>query len=152
MRTGEMDVTKDPQFESALEEFRDAARIAAEMPEAFWAEQRRAVMARVAQSRASISGKRILAWATAAVLVAAALAIWVEGPRALPAPDFAAGYDDSLLRDIERLTATDMPLALEPASVQHSVPSEPQRPRPESQPESQTRQQRRVLKDFENCL
>ena len=133
MSTAEMDVTKDPRLESALEAFRDEARIAAERPDAFWAGQRRAVMARVAHSRAAFSRKRILAWATVVMLAAVALGIWVEGPRALPTPDFAAGYDDSLLADIERLTATDIPLALEPASVQPSVQTERQRPRPESQ-------------------
>jgi len=117
MKKNGFDFAGERQFESDLEEFHASALTGTERPEAFWAEQRRLVMARVGQAQTAFPFKPALAWGMAAVIVLAAVGSWMEGPRALPAPDFAAGYDDDLLGDVKRLTDTQMPLALQPAMV-----------------------------------
>ena len=117
MKTGKIDFESDPRCERALREFRDGARAAAGRPEEFWARQRRAVMARTVRPRAPLFRKPVAICGTALVLVAVALGVWKERPRALPAPDIAGGYDDALLADVERLITADVPLALEAAYV-----------------------------------
>ena len=117
MENHEFDFAAEPKLKAALKEFRASALAATERPEAFWAEQCRSVMARVARVRKASFLRPALAWGVAAVLVLVAVGLWVEGPSALPAPDFAVGYDDDLLSDVGRLTDTQAPLALEPALV-----------------------------------
>lgn len=115
MKKNGFDFAGDRRFKSDIEEFRASALAGADRPEIFWAEQRRLVMARVGQARKASPFKPALVWAVAAVILLAAVGLWMERPRALPAPDFAAGYDDDLLADVERLTDMQTPLALQPA-------------------------------------
>jgi hypothetical protein len=115
MKKNGFDFAGERQFESDLKEFRASALTGAERPGAFWAEQRRSVMARVGQAQKASPFKPAFAWGMAVVIVLAVVGSWMEGPRALPAPDFAAGYDDDLLSDVKRLTDTQTPLALLPA-------------------------------------
>ncbi len=83
-------------------------------PDRFWAEQRLAIVSRLPQQRPGES-RPVLIWATAALLAVIAIGIWVDSPRAVPQPDFAAGYDADLLSDVRRLVDAEVPLALEPA-------------------------------------
>jgi hypothetical protein len=115
MKSDDIDFEEDAQSKSALREFRDAAHRMTERSEGFWADQRFAVMEKISQRRKGLSFRPILVWGGAVVLVLMVIGIWIEVPRALPAPDFAAGYDQDLLSDVERLTVAQAPIALEPA-------------------------------------
>lgn len=117
MENDGLEIAGDSRLRSDLEEFRAAARAAAERPEAFWAGQRRSVMARVGLPPKTGRLRPAMAWGVAAAVVLAAVGLWMDGPRALPAPDFAAGYDDDLLGEVERLTDVDAPIAFEPAMM-----------------------------------
>ena len=108
---------RDVRLKDALNEFRSSARASAERPEAFWADQRLKVLDRAQERRKPISFRPVLAWCTTVVLVLVVVTFWLESPRALPAPDFAAGYDQDLLADVESLTNRPVTLALEPALI-----------------------------------
>jgi hypothetical protein len=110
------ELENDSALQAALEQFRASALAAVDRPDAFWDAQRRAVLCKVEQPRKGISWKPAV-WATTVMVVALVAGIWLDGPRAAPAPDFAAGYDQDLLMDVERLTSSEMPLALEPAML-----------------------------------
>ncbi len=115
MKNDDTNFEEEPQLKSALREFRSAAHLMAERSEVFWADQRSAVMRRISQRHTGFSFRPALVWGSAAVLVLMVIGIYVEVPRALPAPDFAAGYDQDLLIDVERLTGAEVPIALDPA-------------------------------------
>ncbi|MBZ5496076.1 MAG: hypothetical protein LAP85_06705 [Acidobacteriia bacterium] len=117
MNTDEINHEGDVQLEDALKEFRASAFASVERPESFWTAQLKAVLERMEQHRKVVPWRPLLTWGTAAVIVVAVAGIWLLSPRALPAPDFAAGYDQDLLVDVERLTDSQMPLALEPAMI-----------------------------------
>jgi hypothetical protein len=117
MKTDANDFEVESQLACTLEDFRSSAHAMAERPESFWADQRRSIMARLGTHRKAASFRPVLAWGAAIAVVLAVLALLVEGPRALPAPDFAAGYDQELLSDVDRLTEAEAPLALEPALI-----------------------------------
>ena len=116
MKSRQDEPEHDVKLRATLEEFRGSARAAANRPDAFWQAQRSAVLSRVNQPRKAVSRKPAV-WAAAAVVVAVVAGIWRDGPRTAPAPDFAAGYDPELLIDVENLTRTEVPLALEPAML-----------------------------------
>jgi len=115
MDSYDMDLSEDPQFKDALREFRSAGHRMTERPERFWADQRLHIMKRISSRRKGFSFRPVLVWGSAVALVLIFVGIWMDVTRALPAPDFAAGYDQDLLRDVERLTEAQTPIALEPA-------------------------------------
>jgi hypothetical protein len=106
----------DESIAEALAELRSAALAASQRPESFWTDQRNAVLER-AGARRVLRWKSGWAWVAAAVLVVVFSSIWLEMPRGMPAPDFAAGDDQELLYDVEQLLNTHVPLALEPAMM-----------------------------------
>jgi hypothetical protein len=116
MKKDEEDVMHDQSIAEALSELRSAALAATQRPESFWSAQRNAVLER-AGARRAWRWKPGWAWVAAAVLMVVFSSIWLEMPRGMPAPDFAAGDDQELLYDVEQLINTHMPLALEPAMM-----------------------------------
>jgi hypothetical protein len=101
----------------ALKEYQAAARSSTARDEAFWENQRLSVASRMQRRGRSFHFRPLLAWAVAATVVMVVITLRVEEPRALPAPDFAGGYDQALLGDVERLVDGSMPSALEPAMI-----------------------------------
>jgi hypothetical protein len=116
MNKDESDAMIEESITEALSELRSAALAASQRPESFWSAQRNAVVARARETRA-LRWKPGWAWVTAAVLVVVISSVWLEMPRGMPAADFAAGDDQELLYDVERLLNTHVPLALEPAMM-----------------------------------
>ncbi len=116
MKKDPEDVLHDESIAEALSELRSAALAASQRPESFWTAQSNAVLARAGPQRA-LRWKPGWAWVAAAVLVVVFSSIWLEMPRGMPAPDFAAGDDQELLYDVEQLVNTRLPLALEPAMM-----------------------------------
>jgi hypothetical protein len=110
------DVLHDESIAEVLSELRSAALAASQRSESFWAAQRNAVLARAGAQRA-LPWKPGWAWIAAAALVVIVSSVWMQMPRGMPEPDFAAGDDQELLRDVERLINTRVPLALEPAML-----------------------------------
>jgi len=110
------EVLHDESIAEALSELHRAALAATERPESFWAAQRNAVLARAGARRVS-PWKPVWAWVAAAVLMAVISSLWLEMPRGMPAPDFAAGDDQELLYDVEQLINARLPLALDPAMM-----------------------------------
>ena len=110
------DVLHDESIAEALSELRSAALAASRRPESFWSAQRNAVLARAGVQR-GLPWKPGWAWVAAAALVVIVSSVWLEMPRGMPAPDFAAGDDQELLYDVEQLIKTHVPLALEPAML-----------------------------------
>jgi len=103
-------------LKNALKEFRDSARQAAEKPESFWENQRQKVLA-CCERKAPVRHQRFIwSWATALVLVVLGIMVLVERQQPVK-PDFAAGYDQQLLLDIDRTLDRDVPAALEPGSL-----------------------------------
>ncbi len=138
MSSNQDELEHDATLQAALKEFRASALAAADRPDAFWEAQRNAVLSEVKKPRIGISW-RPAAWATAAVVVAVVAGIWLDGPRAAPVPDFAAGFDQDLLSEVDRLTRSEMPSALEPAmliageieaGIRRTTPDRTKLPRP----------------------
>ncbi len=101
--------------DAALREWRAAALAATQIPESFWTAQRKRILDRA--GRHASSWRPALPWAVAAAVVTIIIGVWLEEPRSIPAPDIAAGYDQDLLMDVERLTNVEVPLALDPAML-----------------------------------
>jgi len=116
MNKDAQDGSQDETVAEALAELRSAAVAAGQRPESFWTAQRDAVLAR-AGAQKELLWKRGWTWVAATVLVVVATNLWLEMPRGMPAPDFAAGDDQELLCDVQRLIQTPVPLALEPAMM-----------------------------------
>ncbi len=102
--------------DAALREWRATALAATQLPDSFWAAQRKRVLDRAGR-HASSSWRPALPWAVAAAVVTIIIGVWLEEPRGIPAPDIAAGYDQDLLIDVERLTNVEVPLALDPTML-----------------------------------
>ncbi len=108
---------EDADLERVFNEFRGSVMADVERPEAFWASQRVAVLDRTAGGRRAFAWRPIVVWSATIVILATAASLWFGRSRALPAPDFAAGYDQDLLLDVQRLTEVETSLALQPAQV-----------------------------------
>lgn len=107
----------DGRLDSALKEFRASALTSAQRPESFWAVQRAAILEGAARHPGAKPWKPLLAWGTLAIVMAAVGSVWLHKPAPESAPDFAAGFDQDLLLDVQRLTSSPTPLALEPALI-----------------------------------
>ncbi len=117
MKPEEMDFEMEQDLADALKEYRAATWAETDRNESFWENQRREVMAGVGRRKPVPRFKSVLVWSLAAAIVLIVISLRMEGPQALPAPDFAGGYDQDLLSDVERLIRAPMPSALEPAMI-----------------------------------
>ncbi len=115
MDTEEFNLEQDPVLDRAVREFRRSGFAAAEKPEEFWSRQRRAVMEKLEVPAKHFRLKPAIAWSAALTAVLIAFGLWIQSPEALPVPDFAGGYDQNLLYEVERLTSAEVPDALQPA-------------------------------------
>lgn len=106
--------SRDPVLDTALDEFRRSVRERSRRPEAFWLEQRESVMAHL---QATPRRQVAMAWAAAAIVTVVLLTVFADRPRAVPPPDFAAGYDQELLLDVDRAVSREAPRALDPGMV-----------------------------------
>lgn len=104
------------EFENKLRKFGELARTAADKPDAFWAGQRARIAARL-NPGVWVSGRRqVLIWAPAAIVIMLSL-FWFAPESKVPNPDFAAGYDQNLLIEIEQALKQNSPEALAPAGL-----------------------------------
>jgi hypothetical protein len=117
MDAEEFNLEQDPVLDRAVREFRRSGSAAAEKPEEFWLRQRRAVMEKLEIPAKHFRFKPAIAWSVALAAVLIVFGLWIESPEALPAPDFAGGYDQDLLYDVERLTTAEVPDAFQPAYI-----------------------------------
>lgn len=108
---------QDTEFEEALGEFHSSILAATARPESYWAAQRDAVLTRIGRPRGLFAGKPVLVLGAALAMLLTIVGIWFGTSRPLPKPDIAAGYDQDLLLDVERLTEAQTSLALEPAQL-----------------------------------
>ena len=100
-------------FRAALDDFRNEIHLAAQRPDGFWNTQHAAIMERT-QSRQPVW--RIgLSWALATVLVLFGFGLFLFRVPAQPMPDYAGGYDQDLLVEVELALHRDVPGPLEPA-------------------------------------
>lgn len=116
MKTDGNDLNQSEVLEAALKEFRSSALAATQLPESFWDAQRRAVLDRLGR-RKTLSWKPALAWVVATALIVIVAGVLLHQPRSMPAADFAAGYDQDLLTDVEQLIDAQGPIALDPAML-----------------------------------
>ena len=97
-----------------LDDLPASLREAAERPEWFWRKQQAAIRRRLAASQSAWARPvTVLASASALVL----LALLLRGNPAPPAPQARTDQDQELLIAVERAMQTDVPEALEPASL-----------------------------------
>ncbi len=103
-------------LESALNDFRESARRAAERPEYAWERQRLAILDNLRSTRHNRGYGNFWIWASATALVLSVLTLLV--PRGEPmVPDIAAGQDQELLVAVERSLNREVPRALEPGLI-----------------------------------
>ncbi len=107
-------------LKDALQEFRRTSRVTSERNETFWEDQRRSVHARLIAKQPVRQWRFVWVWATAAAVVALGVGLFEQRQEPIR-PDFAAGYDQQLLLDIDRALDRHLPTALEPAAI---LPSE----------------------------
>jgi hypothetical protein len=117
MKPEEMDSEAEEKLAGALMEFRAAAMTETARDETFWETQRRAVMGEIQRPKRFFQFRPALVWSIAAVIILMVVVVRREGPQALPAPDFACGYDQELLSDVEKMIRAPMPSAFEPAMI-----------------------------------
>jgi hypothetical protein len=102
-------------FRSVLDDYRDEIRSAVQHPNSFWSAQHAAIMDRI---RSQQSLWRIsLSWVVATALVFFGFGLFLFRVPAQPIPDYAGGYDQDLLIDVEQALHRDLPSALEPVLI-----------------------------------
>jgi hypothetical protein len=104
------------ELKEDLRIFRESLRAAAEKPEAFWANQRAGIAAKLQPAVSELRRRPALMWAPALIVVALCLFLFVEKSKA-PTPDFAAGADQNLLVEVEQALHRNCPEALAPAAL-----------------------------------
>jgi hypothetical protein len=104
------------EFKNGLRIFSDSLRAAAEKPDAFWTNQRARIAARLQHTSPALKRRMALLWAPAAIMVMLCLFFFVQDSKA-PAPDFATGYDQKLLIEVEQALRQESPIALAPAGL-----------------------------------
>ena len=109
--------TRTAGFRAPLEQWRDAARVAAVQPDSFWARQRAVISVRLHERSFDRGIRFVWAGAVAALVLAAALS-W--SPSTKPAEPSAAQneqQDEILLENMQVALEREAPLALQPAEV-----------------------------------
>jgi hypothetical protein len=100
-------------FRAALDDYRSEIHLAAQRPDGFWNAQHAAILERV---RLQQPVWRIgLSWALATALVLFGFGLFLFRVPAQPMPDYAGGYDQDLLLEVEQALHREIPSALEPA-------------------------------------
>jgi len=104
--------------QDVLQSVRDTHHLAAEKPEFYWIKQHDAIIEKLDTPALVPSSKFRFAYLLApatAVLLLCLFFFSVESKA--PTPDYAAGYDQDLLIEVERALSRNYPLALRPAAL-----------------------------------
>lgn len=100
-------------FRAALDDFQSEIHRAAQRSDGFWSTQHAAIQERI---RSQQPVWRIgMSWALAAALVLLGFGLFLFRVPAQPMPDYAGGYDQDLLLEVEQALHREIPSALEPA-------------------------------------
>jgi hypothetical protein len=103
-------------LQDVLQSIRNSRHAAAERPELYWKKQHEAIMTKLNASAPAPQYRFAYLWIPAAAVVLLLLFFSPQSGKA-PPPDFAAGYDQDLLVDVERALSRDCPIALNPAAL-----------------------------------
>jgi hypothetical protein len=108
--------TRTDGYRAPLEQWRDAARVAAVQPDSFWARQRAVISVRLHERSFDRGIRFVWAGAVAALVLAAALS-WSPGPTSPATPQSSEVQDEQLLENMQAALEREAPLALQPAEV-----------------------------------
>lgn len=108
--------TRTDGYRAPLEQWRDAARVAAVQPDSFWARQRAVISVRLHERSFDRGIRFVWAGALAALALAAALS-WSPSTRTPVAQPTTEAQDEQLLENMQMALERDSPLALQPAEV-----------------------------------
>jgi len=108
--------TRTDGYRAPLEQWRDAARVAAVQPDSFWARQRAVISVRLHERSFDRGIRFVWAGAVAALVLAAALS-WSPGPTSPATPQSSEVQDEQLLENMQAALERESPLALQPAEV-----------------------------------
>lgn len=104
------------ELKGRLQLFKESFLASAERPNAFWAEQRSSIAAKLQRPASAPRYRPALLWTSAAMVLLLCLTLFVEKSKA-PTPDFAAGSDQDLLVEVERALNQSYPEALAAAAL-----------------------------------
>ena len=111
--------TRTDGYRAPLEQWRDAARVAAVQPDSFWARQRAVISVRLHERSFDRGIRFVWAGAVAALVLAAALS-WSPNHTGTGTPISAEAkeaQDEQLLENMQMALERESPLALQPAEV-----------------------------------
>jgi len=108
--------TRTDGYRAPLEQWRDAARVAAVQTDSFWARQRAVISVRLHERSFDRGIRFVWAGAVAALVLAAALS-WSPGPTSPATPQSSEVQDEQLLENMQAALERESPLALQPAEV-----------------------------------
>ena len=111
--------TRTDGYRAPLEQWRDAAHVAAVQPDSFWARQRAVISVRLHERSFDRGIRFVWAGAVAALVLAAALS-WTPEMWTTTAPknlQTTEAQDEQLLQNMQMALERESPLALQPAEV-----------------------------------
>ena len=108
--------TRTDGYRAPLEQWRDAARVAAVQTDSFWARQRAVISVRLHERSFDRGIRFVWAGAVAALVLAAALS-WSPAPTSPATPQSSEVQDEQLLENMQAALERESPLALQPAEV-----------------------------------
>ena len=108
--------TRTDGYRAPLEQWRDAARVAAVQADSFWARQRAVISVRLHERSFDRGIRFVWAGAVAALVLAAALS-WSPAPTSPATPQSSEVQDEQLLENMQAALERESPLALQPAEV-----------------------------------
>ena len=108
--------TRTDGYRAPLEQWRDAARVAAVQPDSFWARQRAVISVRLHERSFDRGIRFVWAGALAALLLAAALS-WSPTTTPVPKQSTTEAQDEQLLENMQLALERETPAALQPAEV-----------------------------------
>ena len=108
--------TRTDGYRAPLEQWRDAARVAAVQPDSFWARQRAVISVRLHERSFDRGIRFVWAGALAALLLAGALS-WSPTTKPTVLPQASEAQDEQLLENMQMALERESPLALQPAEV-----------------------------------
>jgi hypothetical protein len=103
-------------LQDRLMAFKRSLHATEEIPDAFWEKQRAEIFKKIQIPSSAPKYRPAMLWASAAMVVLLCLTVFVEKSKA-PIPDFAAGYDQNLLIEVERTLNREYPDALAPGAI-----------------------------------
>ena len=108
--------TRTAGFRAPIEQWRDAARVAAVQPDTFWSRQRAVISVRLHERSFDRGIRFVWAGALAALVLAGALS-WSPATRPTTASPTTEAQDEQLLENMQLALEREAPVALQPAEV-----------------------------------